>query len=119
MLFLYSVTHTMKDRRGCATQFTQAHHRLLTSLSLCVAVIPMNDWRQVPASRPSLCSVPARQPRSNKKVAYFNRISLATETAAKIEVAASLCVLAWMFDVQALSKSAIHLEQSTLPCDTA
>lgn len=42
---------------------------------------------QVAANQPSLCSVPARQPRSNNKGAYFNGITLATAAAAKTEPA--------------------------------
>ena len=45
----YPVTNAIKD--NSATQCTQAHHRLLAShshaLCPCVAVILMNDWRQL------------------------------------------------------------------------
>lgn len=84
-IFVLVYTHTHHERQTwlCNTVHTGTSQTSHITFTLCVAVIPMNDWRQVPASQPSLCSVPARQPRSNKKVAYFNRISLATETAAK------------------------------------
>lgn len=66
---------------------------------------------QEPASQPGLRSVPARQPRSNNKGAYFNGITLATAAAVKTDLAVGYwCVLVWTLDDQALTKSVMHLE---------
>lgn len=103
MQVLHVVTHTKqrKNRDGCATQ---SAHRHITdfshhSLCLCAAVILMNDWRQVCWERgrmsnlaEPLCSVPAKQPRSNTKVACFNNITPATEMAVEVELAEGWCL---------------------------
>lgn len=68
---------------------------------------------QEPANQPGLGSVPARQPRSNNKGAYFNGITLATAAAAaaKTELAVGCwCVLVWTLGDRAVTKSVMHLE---------
>lgn len=65
-------------QHGVRQHITDFSHQ---SLCLGAAVILINDWRRVcRENQPSLpCSAPARQPRSDRTLAYFRSITLAME----------------------------------------
>lgn len=86
-------------------------------ITLSLPVTLLNDWRllcqlkqqQEPTQHASQCFMPARQPESDNKVAYFNGKTLVTTAAAP----QNWC---WILKDRGLTKSLMHVECDTWLC---